>query len=186
MDISVSVALVTLLAVLALMAGEAVLSSYNAGLLRARGGIEPADDVYRTMQWAYPACFVAMAGEGALTGPAPPEVLGLGLAIFGLAKGLKMWAITSLGWRWTFRVIVPPDAPLVTRGPYRWLRHPNYLAVLGELAGVAAVVWAPVSGAAALLGFGWLMRRRITIEEAALGIDRHSAGAPRGSGGDIP
>jgi methyltransferase len=178
MPVSVSIALVTLLAVLTLMGGEALLSSFNAGLLRARGGVEPADDVYRTMQWAYPACFVAMAGEGAMTGPAPPEALGIGLAVFGFAKALKMWAITSLGWRWTFRVIVPPDAPLVTRGPYRWLRHPNYLAVLGELAGVAAVVWAPISGAVAIVGFGSLMRRRIVIEEAALGMRPPGAAGP--------
>ncbi len=177
MPVSALIALVTLLAVLLVMAGEATLSSHNATLLRSRGGVEPPGDVYRTMQWAYPACFVAMAAEGALTGPAAPDVLVAGLAVFGCAKALKMWAITSLGWRWTFRVIVPPDAPLVTRGPYRWVRHPNYLAVIGELAGVAAVVWAPVSGAAAVAGFGWLMWRRIGIEEVALGVRSAPGGA---------
>lgn len=161
---------ITLAAVGLLMLGETALSSFNARLLRARGGVEPPDDVYRTMQWAYPACFVAMAIEGAVTGPAARDVIGAGLAVFGVAKALKLWAITSLGWRWTFRVIVPPGAPLVATGPYRMLRHPNYLAVLGELAGVALVVWAPWTGAASLAGFGWLMRRRIAIEEVALGL----------------
>jgi len=71
--------------------------------------------------------------------------------------------------RWTFRVLVLPGSPLVASGPYRWLRHPNYLAVIGELAGVAATVWAPITGVVAGLGFGWLIRRRIRVEEQALG-----------------
>jgi methyltransferase len=169
-SLAVSVAGMVLLAVLLVMAGEAALSRYNAGVLRARGATEPADDVFGEMQWAYPGAFVAMALEGALTGPAPPVVLGAGLALLGAAKALKAWAITSLGVRWTFRVLVPPGAPLVRSGPYRWMRHPNYLAVLGEIAGVAVTVWAPLTGIVALAGFGWLIRRRIAVEERALGV----------------
>jgi methyltransferase len=168
----VSLALAVLVAVLAVMAGEAALSGFNAARLRARGAVEPADDVYGRMQWAYPGAFLAMAVEGALTGPAPPAALGVGLAVFGAAKALKAWAIVSLGPRWTFRVLVPPGAPLVASGPYRWMRHPNYLAVLGELAGVALTVWAPLAGTAALIGFAWLLGRRIAVEERALGLPR--------------
>ena len=113
--------------------------------------------------------FAAMAVEGAWRGPAPPAALLAGLAIFGLAKALKLWAIATLGERWSFRVLVLPRRPLVTRGPYRWMRHPNYLAVAGEIAGVALTVWAPVTGPVALVGFGVLMWRRIGIEDRALG-----------------
>ncbi len=119
-----------------------------------------------------PLCFVAMAIEGALTGPAPRDVLLLGLAVLGFAKALKISAISALGVRWTFRVLVPPDAPLVTAGPYRWLRHPNYVAVLGELAGIALIVWAPITGTLSILGFGSLLWKRVRVEERALG--RHS------------
>jgi methyltransferase len=69
-------------------------------------------------------------------------------------------------------VLVLPDAPLVTSGPYRVLRHPNYLAVAGEIAGVAMIVFAPVTGAVALASFGWLMLKRIRVEERALGQRR--------------
>jgi methyltransferase len=169
MAASVSISLLTLLAVLLIMAGEAALSAHNESVLRARGAVEPPDDVYRTMQWAYPASFLAMAAEGALTGPASPNVLAAGLAVFGVAKALKIAAISALGVRWTFRVLVPPAARLVTSGPYRVMRHPNYVAVLGELAGVALVVWAPIAGTLALVGFGWLIARRIRVEERALG-----------------
>lgn len=169
LPVSASIALVTVAAVIAVMAGEALLSNHNAGALRARGALEPPDDVYRTLRWAYPLAFLAMGAEGALAGPATPAALGLGLGVFGAAKALKAWAISSLGPRWTFRVLVPPGAPLVASGPYRWLRHPNYLAVGGEIVGVALTVWAPVTGAVALVGIGWLLRLRIAVEDRALG-----------------
>jgi methyltransferase len=156
-------------AVIAVMAGEAVLSSFNASMLRARGAVEPPGDVYRVMQFAYPLGFVVLAAEGAMMGPAPPAALAAGLLVFGLAKALKAWAIASLGVRWSFRVLVPPGEPPIVRGPYRWLRHPNYLAVAGEIAGAALIVGAWVSGALFLVGFGWLMRRRIAVEDRALG-----------------
>jgi methyltransferase len=162
------IAALTAAAVFLVMAGEAVLSRVNEIALRKKGAIEPPGDVYRTMQWAYPAAFAGMALEGAWRGPAPPVALVAGLAIFGLAKALKMWAITSLGERWSFRVLVQPGRALVSGGPYRWMRHPNYLAVLGEILGVALVVWALVTGPIAFIGFGALLRRRIAIEERAL------------------
>lgn len=166
---SVLIAGLTLFAVFLIMGGEALLSSFNERLLRARGAIEPPDDVYATMQWAYPLSFVAMAIEGALRGPASPDVLVLGLAIFGFAKALKVWAISSLGPRWSFRVLVLPDAPLVATGPYRLVRHPNYVAVMGELLGMLLIVWAPVIGVVSLAGFGLLLIRRIRVEDRALG-----------------
>ena len=164
-----AIAAVTVLAVLLIMAGEAVLSSFNEGQLRAKGAIEPQGDVIGTMRWAYPLAFVAMGLEGALTGPAPRDVLMWGLAFFGVAKALKIWAISTLGPRWTYRVLVLPGAPLITRGPYRFLSHPNYLAVVGEIASVAAIVWAPITGVLATLGFGALMIARIRVEDRALG-----------------
>lgn len=166
---AVAIAAVTVVGTLLIMAGEAVLSSFNERLLRARKAIEPPDDVINTMRWAYPLAFVAMGVEGAVTGPAPREVLMWGLALFGFAKALKLWAMASLGWRWSYRVLVLPGTPLITTGPYRFVSHPNYLAVAGEIVSVAAIVWAPITGVLATLGFGWLMIRRIGIEDRALG-----------------
>jgi methyltransferase len=166
---AIAIAILTTIAALLIMAGEAVLSSYNERLLRARGAIEPEGDVIGSMRWAYPGAFVLMGIEGALTGPAPPNVLLGGLALFGFAKALKIWAMSSLGTRWSYRVLVVPGEPLVTAGPYRFIAHPNYLAVAGEIASVAAIVWAPVTGVLATIGFGWLMIARIRIEDRALG-----------------
>lgn len=169
MPVAAIIALGTLVAVLAVMAGEAVLSAHNAAVLRARGAVEPAGDVHHIMQFAYPLGFVALAIEGALLGPAPPPALAAGILIFGLAKALKAWAISTLGVRWSFRVLVPPGAPPIVRGPYRWLHHPNYVAVAGEIAGAALIAGAFVTGALFFAGFGWLMRRRIAVEDRALG-----------------
>jgi methyltransferase len=166
---AVAIAVVTTIAALLIMAGEAALSAVNERQLREKGAIEPPGDVINLMRLAYPLSFVAMGIEGALTGPAPRELMMYGLALFGLAKALKLWAISSLGWRWSFRVLVLPGAPLVTSGPYRFLPHPNYLAVAGEMASVAMIVWAPMSGVLATIGFGALMIKRIRVEDRALG-----------------
>jgi len=94
--------------------------------------------------------------------------LAAGVVVFVVAKGLKYWAIASLGERWTFRVLVPPGSVSKTTGPYRWLSHPNYVAVAGEIAGCALAMQAVVTGPLAFAGFGLLMLRRIKVEEAAL------------------
>jgi methyltransferase len=160
---------ITIIACLLIMAGEAILSSFNERVLRARGAIEPERDVINTMRWVYPGAFIAMGIEGALSGPAPPNVLTGGLALFGLSKALKAWAISSLGSKWSYRVLVVPGEPLVKTGPYRFIPHPNYLAVVGEIISVAAIVWAPITGVLATIAFGRLMIARIRIEDRALG-----------------
>jgi len=151
------------------MGGEQILSSFNEKQLRARGAVEPDGDVINLMRLAYPGAFIAMAIEGALSGPAPPNVLLAGLALFGLAKALKVWAISSLGSRWSYRVLVVPGDKLVTSGPYQFISHPNYVAVVGEIASVAMIVWAPIAGTLATIGFGYLMIARIRVEDRALG-----------------
>jgi methyltransferase len=90
------------------------------------------------------------------------------LIVFALGKLLKWWAILTLGSSWTFRVIVVPGMRLVDRGPYKFLRHPNYVGVALELIGVALMTGAAVSGPLAVVLFGMLLKRRISVEERAL------------------
>ena len=155
-------------AVCLMMLVELQLSRSNERRLRAAGAVEPPDDVYPVMQLAYPACFLLMAIEGALHASVSSSGVLWGLAVFGLGKAVKFWAIASLGPRWSFRVLVLPGAPLVTSGPYRWMRHPNYVGVMGELAGVAIALAAFVTGTLAVVAFAWILVRRITVEERAL------------------
>jgi methyltransferase len=147
---------------------EARLSARNERRLRHSGAVEPAGDVYRVMAVAYPACFLAMLAEAWIRGAAPGGRFAAGLALFAAAKALKYWAIATLGARWSFRVLVPPRASLVTSGPYRLARHPNYIGVVGELLGMSIMARAPVAGVVALAVFSGLILARIRIEERAL------------------
>ncbi|HYM25784.1 MAG TPA: isoprenylcysteine carboxylmethyltransferase family protein [Vicinamibacterales bacterium] len=147
---------------------EALLASANDRAQRSRGGVEPTDDVYTAMRVAYPAVFLLMIAEGLWRGGAPAPLFMSGVLLFAFAKALKWWAITTLGSAWTFRVIVVPGSPLVAGGPYRFVRHPNYIAVVGELVGTALMAGALFAGAAGTAGFAVLLRKRIAVEERAL------------------
>ena len=156
------------IAVFGALGVEARRASRNEQAQRARGGIEPDGDVYRLMRIAYPGAFAAMIAEGFVGNPPPAAVVVFGVVVLAAAKALKWWAIVTLGRCWTFRVIVVPSAPLIHAGPYRWLRHPNYVGVVGELLGVALIAGARVSGVAAITGFGALLIKRIRVEERML------------------
>lgn len=149
---------------------EAAWSARNDRVLRAAGAVEPADDVFRVMQFVYPLCFAAMLTESLMVPRRAVGSLAAGMVIFTAAKALKYWAVASLGVRWTYRVLVPPHSALIRRGPYRFMRHPNYAAVIGELTGFAMMAAAPISGVVMLIVFVSLMRARVRIEERALGL----------------
>lgn len=158
---------VTMAVVIVLMLAELRHSIRNERRLRAAGALEPPDDVYPLMQTLYPLAFLLPAVEGWLV-PSRYALWPAGLVVFALAKALKYWAIAALGDLWSFRVLVLPGRPLVTCGPYRFARHPNYVGVAGEIAGAALLCGAPWTGAVVTLGFAGVLRRRIRVEERAL------------------
>jgi methyltransferase len=160
---------ITLAVVAACMIAEAARAARNEERQRTLGGIEPPGDVYQVMRAAYPAAFLVMIGETWWRGAPVAESLRIaGAMVFVLAKALKWWAIVTLDGAWTFRVIVVPGMTRVASGPYRYMAHPNYLAVVGELAGVALLTGARVSGPLATLAFGLLLVKRVAIERRAL------------------
>ena len=159
-------------AVYLLMLVELQVAVFNDRALRARGAVEPPDDVYPIMRFAYPAAFLLIGLEALRHAWLYRDVVLVGLLLFGWAKALKFWVIHTLGSRWSYRVMVVPGLPLVASGPYRWIRHPNYVAVLAEIGAIAVALSAPIAGVIAVLGFGWLLRKRIAVEERALGL-RH-------------
>ena len=164
------ISLASLIAVLLMMLAELIRSRINERVLRRRGAVEPLGDVYRALAWIYPGMFVLMAVEGVATGPSSATTILAGFVMFAAAKLLKAWAISTLGSRWSYRVLVLPGAALVSTGPYAWIRHPNYVAVFGEIAGFALIVGARVTGVISLLIFAVLVRKRIAVEENALGL----------------
>jgi methyltransferase len=164
------VSILALTVVIAFMLVELMISTGNERRLKSRGAMTPPDPVYPAMRVAYPSAFVLMAIEGILRPPVPNELLSAAVALFVLAKALKFWAIGSLGELWTYKVYVVPGAPLVNSGPYRLMRHPNYVAVVGELVAMAMVTGALVAGPLGVIGFGLLLWRRVRAEEQALGL----------------
>jgi methyltransferase len=159
-----------LIAVVALMRlVELAWSARNARRLRNRGGVESGAGHYPWMVALHTGFLVAVPFE--VTIAARPFVPALGVPMLALVLAttvLRWWVITTLGERWCTRVIVPPGAGLITTGPYRLVRHPNYVAVAIELPALALVhsAWAT-----ALL-FGTLnillLRTRIRVENAVL------------------
>ncbi len=126
--------LAVFLAVLAVQrTTELVISARHSRRLRARGAREVGAGHFPLIVAVHVAFPLALAAEvlllGARPGPLWPAWLGLWLA----AQALRVAAIRALGERWSVRILILPDAPLVRRGPYRLLRHPNYLAVALEL-----------------------------------------------------
>jgi methyltransferase len=159
------------------MLAEAARAAKNERAQRMRGGIEPPDDVYGIMRIVYPAGFLAMLAEGGVrlqsssSVPfiASPAAIG-GLVVFLAGKIIKWSAILTLGPFWTFRVIVVPGTSLVGSGPYRYLRHPNYVGVVGELVGAALMTRAVVTGPLIVVAFLAILRKRIEVEERALSV----------------
>ena len=90
------------------------------------------------------------------------------LALFAVLQILRVWVLATLGNRWTTRVVVLPGAPLVKTGPYRFLSHPNYAAVVGEIAVLPLVFGLPWYALGFSILNGVVLSIRIAAESAAL------------------
>ena len=107
--------------------GELVLARRNTAALLARGAREIGASHYPLMVGLHTAFLVAIAWYGWQAPVALPW-----LAAYAVLQGLRVWILASLGPRWTTRIIIL-DEPLVVRGPYKFMAHPNYLLVAAEL-----------------------------------------------------
>ena len=91
------------------------------------------------------------------------------VAVLFLSQGLRWWCVTSLGPRWNTRVIILPNQPLVRRGPYRWLNHPNYVAVVAEGFALPLVHTAWLTALSFTVANAILLTVRLRVENSALG-----------------
>jgi len=161
------VALVAAAAAVAIV--ERLYARRNERRLLREGAEEVAPWVFRLMVPVYVAIFPAAVAEHFVLTPRPPLALAIVMvALFLLAKGLKIWAILSLGDLWTMRVILPRSLRVVTGGPYRHLRHPNYVAVVFEVTALPLAGGAFITAAAGGLLFLGLLWARVHTEETAL------------------
>jgi methyltransferase len=119
-------------------AAELVLSYRNTSRLIARGAVEVAPKHYPLMVAVHALWLIALW----VLGHDQPVNIDALIAYLAL-QGLRFWIMRTLGPRWTTRIIVLPGEPLVSAGPYRYLTHPNYVVVAGEIATLPLVVGLP-------------------------------------------
>ncbi|MET7368148.1 isoprenylcysteine carboxyl methyltransferase family protein [Streptomyces sp. NPDC005566] len=159
--------------------GELVVALRNTRWSLARGGTEAGRGHYPAMVALHTALLAGCLAETWLAGrPFLPWFGWTMLAVVAAAQGLRWWCIRTLGPRWNTRVIVVPDLPLVTGGPYRWLRHPNYAAVAAEGLALPLVHGAWVTAVLFTALNAVLMGVRVRCEDRALASVRPSAARP--------
>jgi methyltransferase len=148
---------------------ELVVAQRNLAWSRARGGVEVGLSHYPIMVVLHTGLLVGCLVEVfALNRPFIPALGWPMLAVVIAAQGLRWWCITSLGRQWNTRVVVIPGAERVTGGPYRLMRHPNYVAVVAEGIALPLVHGAWITALTFTVLNALLLRRRISIENSAL------------------
>ena len=155
---------------------ELVVAQRNTRRLLAEGAREEGAAHYPLFVLLHAVWLAALFALTPADAPVDPWLLGL----FVLLQAGRVWVIASLGRYWTTRVVTLPGAPLVRRGPYRWVRHPNYVVVAGELAVLPLAfgeVWLAVLFS--LLNVP-LTLHRIRVEEGALAPRLSPAAPPPG------
>ena len=158
-----------ILLVVAQRVAELVRSSRNERWLWERGGVEAGAGHYRWMVLLHGAFLAACVAEVWLLGRVPGTSLSIvALVALALATTLRYSTIRTLGRRWTTRVICLPGAPVVTTGPFRFLKHPNYLAVITEIIALPLIHGAWLTASVFTLLNAILLRARVRVEEQAL------------------
>ena len=148
---------------------ELVVSKRNTTWSMERGGVETGFGHYPFMVVLHTGLLVGALAEAWLRRPEVPSPLAWSmLALVIASQALRWWCITTLGRRWNTRIIVVPGLPLVAAGPYRRLRHPNYVAVVVEGLALPLVHTAWVTALVFTVLNAVLLRVRIRVEDQAL------------------
>ncbi len=162
-------------------------SRRHAAAAFAAGGREYGRDHWRAMQALHTTFLVACPIEVLLLDRVFRPALGLPmLLVVAATMGLRAWIVATLGERWNTRIIVVPSWTPATGGPYRWIRHPNYVGVVAELLALPLVHGAWITAVAGGILNLFLLRVRIRDEEAALAAWPGYAEAMAGRGRFLP
>jgi methyltransferase len=166
-ELSVFVVVVALVALERL--AELIVSQRNAAWSFARGGHETGQGHYPAMVALHTGFLVAMLVEAFVRRPEVPSALAWSmLALVAVAQALRWWCIATLGPQWNTRVIVVPDLAPVRTGPYRFLAHPNYVAVVVEGIALPLIHACWITAAGFTILNAALLRVRLRVENDAL------------------
>jgi methyltransferase len=176
----VVISLRTYLILLAMLVVERIfelnLARRNARRAFDRGAIEVGQVHYRVMVAFHALFIVSCVVEAAFFPHTLPSIIAW-IALSGeiCAQALRYWAVSTLGDRWNTRIVVTPEREPVTTGPYRFMRHPNYLAVVIEIAAVPMIGGAIFTAIAFSIGNALILAVRIPAEERAMGAHYEDA-----------
>lgn len=158
-----------LLGMVALRLVELGVARRNTAALRAAGAIEVGASHYPVMVVLHAAFLGACALEGLVLQPAIPVAVQAAAAAALVATiATRWWVIRTLGDRWTTRVLWVPGSPRIVSGPFRFVRHPNYLAVVVELLALPLLAGAWRTALVFALANGVLLLVRVRIEDEAM------------------
>jgi methyltransferase len=162
---------------------ELRVSARNEARIRAAGGAEADAETYPVMRLVHAGMLGGALVESAVR---QPPSLGSRLPwalLLAVAAVVRIWALSTLGNRWNVLALAEPGQRITRQGPYRWIRHPNYLAVILEMAAVPMIANAPSTAVVASAANAWILSRRIPAEERLLAgqsdYDRQFAGVAR-------
>lgn len=149
---------------------ELLVAKRNARWALAHGGKEFGHNHYPVMVVLHTALLLGCVIEvWALHRPFLPWIGWPMLAVVAVSQVLRWWCVTTLGRRWNTRVIVLPKSQLVQSGPYRWIHHPNYVAVVAEGVALPLVHGAWLTAIGFTVANALLLTVRIKVENSALG-----------------
>ncbi len=147
---------------------ELLISRRNERWLRAQGAYEVGQRHYPFIVTLHVAFFFSLALEVVLFRMAPAAWWWIPFLLFAAAQTLRYWSIATLGRRWNTRVLILPETEPIRRGPYRYLRHPNYVAVAIELLCLPLIFQAYFTALIFTLLNAIMMSIRIPAEARAL------------------
>ena len=147
---------------------ELWLARRNAKRVLATGGYEVGQRHYPWIVGTHLLFFLGLLIEIGFYARHPGAWFPFWFGLFLMAQAVRYWAIRSLGKYWNTRLIVTPGMRPVVRGPYRYIRHPNYLVVVVELLAVPLMFDAYVTAISITLLNGFVLRHRIRLEDEAL------------------
>lgn len=148
---------------------ELAIAKSNEKSLKSRGAVEAGQEHYRWIVLLHVAFFLSFIVEVVVYDVRPADWYWLPLSLFVVAQILRVWALVSLGRFWNTKIIILPDANVVSRGPYRFLKHPNYLVVAVEIIALPLIFQAYVTAVVfTVLNAILILGVRIPAEEKAL------------------
>jgi methyltransferase len=150
-------------------AAELVISGRNTGRLKAGGAVEVAPRHYPLVVAVHAAWLISLWILGR---DQPVNVVAL--VGYLVLQGFRFWVMHTLGGRWTTRIIILPGQPLISEGPYRYLAHPNYAVVAGEIAVLPLVLGLPLVAALFTALNAAVLAIRIAAENRALAASRET------------